>query len=361
MKQWMVALALVLVLGGATPSHAATQEVRVLAVGNDNSSLKADEKALEYARKRAVYLAARKLGVKDPSGTVAKFTDKQFADIIRGANVVKTRRDGTITYSEVNVTIVDGPLRRALKLPELPEDPADKLTMRAVLLLPLYVAPSRAYLWEKENLLREPLADEIRRQARGGILLPGGDLEDLRLIDYQNALTVKPEELKPMFDRYGAEEIIIAVLTPGASGTMDASSVLLRRLKIDGSRNEVIEIPPETAEEISSVRLAKSASAIANAITQIASSTAERDQLLRNKSTQIPVRFAYAIPKDLAFMIEAVRNSPEVLSLDLPTIGLAQVTGTIYLKGDEATLKEALIKQGVIVTVMSKGWRLSVR
>jgi hypothetical protein len=284
MKQWMVALALVLVLGAATPSHAATQEVRVLAVGNDNSSLKADEKALEYARKRAVYLAARKLGVKDPSGTVAKFTDKQFADIIRGANVVKTRRDGTITYSEVNVTIVDGPLRRALKLPELPEDPADKLTMRAVLLLPLYVAPSRAYLWEKENLLREPLADEIRRQARGGILLPGGDLEDLRLIDYQNALTVKPEELKPMFDRYGAEEIIIAVLTPGASGTMDASSVLLRRLKIDGSRNEVIEIPPETAEEISSVRLAKSASAIANAITQIASSTAERDQLLRNKS-----------------------------------------------------------------------------
>ncbi|MBX9725781.1 MAG: hypothetical protein K2X09_00825, partial [Rickettsiales bacterium] len=305
--------------------------------------------------------AVRKLGVKDPSATVAKFTDKQFADIIRGANVVKSRRDGTITYSEVNVTLVEGPLKRALKLPETSTEPADKLTVRAVLLLPVYVGPTRAYLWEKDNALRAPLSDEIRRQARGGILLPGGDLEDLRLIDYQNALTVKPEELKPMFDRYGAEEIIIAVLTPGASGTMDASSVLLRRLKPESTRNEVIEIPPENVEEISSVRLTKSASAIANAITQIASSTAEREQLVRDKSTHIAVRFAYTIPKELAFMQEAVRSSPEVLSLDLPTIGLAQVAGTIYLKGDEAALKEALIKQGVVVTVMSKGWRLSVR
>lgn len=361
MKQWMAALMLMMALGVSAPCMAATQELRVLAVGNDSSSIKAEEKALDYARKRAVFLAARKLDVKDASARVAKFTDKQFAEIIRGANVVKTRRDGSITYSEVNVTLVEGPLRRALNLPEVSPDAADTLTVRAVLLLPVYVAPGRAYLWEKDNLLRAPLSDEIRRQARGGILLPGGDLEDLRLIDYQNALTVKPEELKPMFDRYGAEEIIIAVLTPGAAGTRDVSSVLLRRLTPDGVRNEVLDIAPENAEEVSAVRLAKSASAIASAITRIATSTAERDQLLRNQTSQIPVRFAYAIPKELAFMQQAVRSSPEVLSLELPMIGLAQVTGTIYLKGNEAALKEALTKQGVIVTVMSKGWRLSVR
>lgn len=360
MKHWMGAWLIGLLVLGASPAMAGTQDIRVLAVGNDSSSLKAEAQALDYARKRAVFLAARKLGVKDPSGTVAKFTEQQFNDIIRGVNVVQSRRDGTTTYSEVNVTIVDEVLRRALKLPALAQNPED-LKLRAVLVLPLYVGRERAYLWEKDNQLREPLSDEIRRQARGGILLPGGDLEDLRLIDYQNALTVKPDELTPMFDRYGAEEIIIAVLTPGAHGTTDASSVLLRRLRRDEARNEVLEIPPESAEETSAVRLSKSASAIAAAVTQIASSTAEREQAVRDKAMKLPVRFAYAIPQDLARMQKAVQSSPEVLTLDLPTIGLAQVDGTIYLKGNEDALKEGLIKQGIIVKVMSKGWRLSVR
>lgn len=359
MKQWILALAAFVVVGIGTGAHASTQDVRVLAVGADNSSIKAEEKALDYAKKRAVFLAAKKMGAKDASAAVAKFTEKQFTDIIRGTVVGKTRREGEMTYSEVTVTVVDDVLRRTLKLPLPSEAPVDRL--RAVLLLSVYVDEARAYLWEKENLLRGPLADEIRRQARGGILLPGGDFEDLRLIDYQNALTVKPEELKPMFARYGAEEIIIVIFKPSAMGTMDASSALLRRLKLDSARNEVIEITPASPEETSLMRLAKAANGIAAAVTQIASSTAERDALLREKAAKIPVHFSYTIPRDLAHMQEAVRTAPEVLTLELPNIALSKVDGMIYLKGEEASLKESLKKRGIIVTVLSKGWQLSTR
>lgn len=355
-------IAAALALLATAPAHASVQEIRVVGVAVNSSSMQAEAQALDYARKRAVYLAARKIGVKNPEKLVAKFTATQFDQIIRGANVVQQRRQDDITYLEVNVTVVEEALLRALKLPDdYGKPPAPEMKVRGVLLLPVYVGKERAYLWEKENILRPLVSDEIRRQAHGGVLLPGGDFDDLRLIDYQNALTVKAEELKPMFDRYGAEEIIIAVLTLSQAGTEDNSSALLRRLKRSTSRNEVVEIPPESADESSDMRLQKSAAAIAGAVTQIATSTAERDQALRQAAKQVKVRFSYTIPRDLARMQDAVRSSPEVLYLDLPSIALARVTGTIYLKGDDEALRNALTKQGIIVTSINDGWRLSVR
>lgn len=359
--QWIAAVLCISVLAPAFSAHASTQEIRVLAVGVDSSSLEAEAKAMDYARKRAVYLAARKLGVKDVSKVVARLSDTDLAAIIRGADVVQSKRTGDMTYSEVNVTIVDEQLRRALRVTDQPVADAD-MKLRGVLLVPVYVSHDGAFLWEKENQLRQPLADEVRRQSHAGVLLPGGDYDDLRLLDHANALTVKPDELKPMFDRYGAEEIIIAVMTPSAPGTMDPTSVLLRRLNVSGDvHNEVLNVPPDSTDESSTTRLSKTATAVASAVTQIATSTAEREAAIRAKSKQLRVRFAYAIPKDLARMEDAVRASPEVYYLDLPSIALAEVNGTIYLKGDDQALHDELVKQGLIVTSINDGWRISVR
>lgn len=351
-------------LCAASPAHAAVvQEFRIVGVGVEDNSTKAQDLALDYAKKRAVYLAARKLGVANASEVVAKFTPTQYSEIIRGTNITQTRRKQEITYLEVHVTLLEVPLRRALKLPEGEKMVEATATppLRGVLLLTVYVSPERAYMWEKGNQLRAPMADEIRRHAHGGVLLPGADLEDLRLVDYQNALTVKGEELKPMFERYGAEEIIIAVLTPSSVGSMTPSSILLRRLTLKGNRNELLEVPPAVPEETSAIRLARSAEAIAAAVTQIASSTAERDEAARRTAKKMPVTFLYSVPKDFARMQDAMRQSPEVLSLDLPSIGLARVSGTLYVKGDVETLRAALVKQGIIVTPHLGGWQVSVR
>ncbi len=342
-------------------AHAAVQEIRVVGVGIDSSSKTAEAIALEYARKRAVFLATRKLGVPEPHKVVAKFKDADYRDIIRGANVTQSRRSGETTYLDVSVTLVDESLRRALKLPPAAEaNPAD-YRMRGVLMLAAFVGKERLYLWEKDNLLRKPLTEEVRRMSRGRVLLPSGDLSDLRLIDYQNAMTVQPDELIPMFDRYGAEEIVIVALRLSDAGTEDASQVIIRRLKRDSARHEILTILPASMEEAVAIRLNKATTAIASAVTQIASATAEHDALLRAKAEKLHVRFSYTIPKDLARMQQAVLESPQVLFLDMPSIALARVGATIYLKGDAEALREELVRQGIIVTAINDGWRLSVR
>lgn len=346
----------------AAPAHAAVQEMRIVGVGIDNSSLKAEEIALDYAKKRAVYLAARKLGISNASEKVAKFSTAQMDQIIRGVNVTQTRRVEYTTYLEVQVTIVDTALQRALKLPDDYRKKIDTdMPLRGVLVLAGYAGKDRAYLWEKDNVFREAISDEIRRQSRGGVLLPGGDMDDLKLIDYENMLKVEPAELEPMFNRYGADEIIIAVLTMGQPGTSDNTSVLLRRLQPKTVRHEIIEIPVASNDEPIKTRLAKAASALATAVTQIASSTAERDKALRAGAKTIPLRFNYSVPKDLAKMQNAIRTAPDVIYLDMASIALARVSGTVYLKGDETSFREHLVKQGVLVSTTDDGWRLSVR
>lgn len=344
------------------PAHASVQEMRIVGVGIDSSSKQAEQKALDYAKARAVYLAIRKLSVPDPGTVAAKLKPAQWDLILRGATITNRRREGEITYLEVQVTVVDEALLRALKLPEnYGKSPVTATKLRGVLLLPMLVGKEHAYLWEKENILRPLVSAEIRRQSQGGLLLPDGELEDLRLIDYQNALTVKPEELKPMFDRYGAEEIIIAVLTPGATGTKDSSNVLLRRLSHSEVKNELLEIPAESELENSATRLSKATSSIVGAVTQIASSTAQNERTARDHAKQIKVQFSYSTPRDLAKMQSAVQSAPQVLFLELPSIALAQVAGTIYLKGEANALRETLLKQNIFVTTIESGWRISVR
>lgn len=355
-----LALSLLLLLSPAT-SRAALQEMRVTGVGVHDSSFIAEDMALDYAKKRAMYLAVRKLGLgeKEAAQALSKLTPDQFREIIRGTDVKNTKRKGDVSYLDVEVTLVDEALRRALKLPESEAPPT--VNSRGILVLPVYFDKGRAYLWEQGNLLRPVLTDELRREAHGNVMLPGGDLYDLRLIDYQNALSVKPEELKPMFERYGAEEIVIAVLTPGQPGTLGVSNILLRRLTPTDVRTETMDVAADAANEPSEMRLAKSASAITRALTQIATSTAERDLALREKAKKIKVRFNYTTPQDLALMQKAIRSDPHVVFLELPTITLARVTGTIYLNGEEDALRSALMKQGVIVGTTEDGWRLSTR
>jgi hypothetical protein len=217
-------------------------------------------------------------------------------------------------------------------------------------------------LWEKDNALQAPLSDELLRQAHGAVLIPGGDYEDLRLIDYQNALTVKAEELKPMFERYGAKEIVIAVVTPGALATSEPDSVLLRRLSLTQPlRNEVMEIKPESPEEGAQVRLARTVRALATAFTQMANSTAEQQQLRLDAAQKIKVGFIYTTPRSLAEMQAAIRDSKGVLQLDLPAIALKDMRGLVYFEGDVSELKAGLMKKGLRISEQGDSWILSTR
>lgn len=356
--QWFAMLLVAFCL--ATPAHAGVEEYEVLAVGIDKNEDRAQNFALDYARKRAVYLAVRKLGFGNASTVAAGISDKDMAQIIRGATILQTKRTGEKTYAQVSVTIADEPLRKLLGVKDPMEEQAAIIRSRRMVMLLPAIMQEKPMLWGKENILRAPLGTELLRQSHGSVILPGGDLQDLRLIDAENMTHVTMAEMKPMFERYGVDEIIITMVTLGTEKTAQASQVVLRRLSALNPRDETFEVrasESDTREQ----RLTAVARAIAGVATEIATSTAVSERAKLDSAKKIPLALHYAIPKELATMQAALRATPGVLSLELPTASLNDATGILYIEGDSSAIREAISKQGVIIREAGGGWALSVR
>lgn len=361
MKKLLLCLAVVSI---AFSAQAAVQQMRVMAVGIDRRADRAEELAMNYAKMRAVYLTARKLPVDQVGAKVERFTAADYKEIVRGLKVNNIKRLGERTYADVTVSILDSALRRKLGMPEQSYlDGGDEQTrMRGVLVMPVYVKSSRPYLWEKDNQLRTPLRDESLRQSQGAVLAPAGDLDDLRLVDYANVLTVTGKELEPMFKRYGVEEVVIAIYTPAATGAQPVEeSILLRRLTPSRTMTERVQIPKTSVAMTEEASLKQAAMLIGNAVTQIASATAIDDQARLAKALQIPIDFAYANPRELARMQNTLRAQREVLLVKLPAISLGEIDGIAYVEGDPKKLSEKLKKAGIFVTDSGAGWKLSLR
>lgn len=361
MKKLARSLAILLTLAFCLPANAAIQQVRVLGVGVNNSSAAAETEAVEYAKKRAVYLVALKMQVDNASARVAALKPDDFAHIVRGSTVLHVRREDKMTYADVSVSVIDTEIRRIFNLPEPSTVTDGPSSMRSVLVLPVYATAEATYLWEPDNKLREPLAAEVLRQSHGAVLVPSGDFEDLRLVDHVNVGTVTGTELKPMFDRYGADEIIVVMATLGADGTLEPAHVTLRRLTPAAARAEVMTITPTSAADKADARLASVAASVAGAVTQIAASTSQQEQEALAKTNSVKVHFSYANPRELATMQEAVRGAPGVILLEIPAISLQDVGGTVYFTGDKKALLGALSKLGVIVTAHGDDWVFSMR
>ncbi len=335
-----------------------------MGVGIDDLGNAAEEKAIDYARKRAVYLAARTMGGPDAGFKVARFSEDTMRQIIRGTNIDQTKRNGNVTYIDMRVTIVEEMLRKALKMPPataaLDAASATK-KIRGVLVLPVFVGPENPFVWEKENELRNPLAEEVIRQSHGSVLVANGDFEDLRLIDAKNVLTVTSDELKPMFERYGTREIVIAILTPSPEGKTTPTTMILRRLTQLTTRTELLELPNTNAEEKKASRMSRAVAATANALTRIAASTSEDELAALAKATPIKVRFNYATSREMGQMERAIRLTPGVMMVEMPTIALNNMAGTIYFDGDRNLLQSRLSKQNIFIRDDAGGWVVSLR
>lgn len=342
-------------------ARALPQDYTILAVGVDTSREKAANYAMHYARQRAMFLAATKLGVKTPEQAIKRLSPQAVTQIIRGTTVEKTQRIGEKTYQQIRVTVVEDALMRALGMNAAAAQPRTAKT-RTVLLVPVLVTPTKTWVWEKENTLRAPLSDEILRQARGTVILPSGDLEDLKLIDRDNATNAKYDELKPMLARYGVDEVVIAALQRHEEGSPEPSRVLLHRISPKARRDEVVELPPDSPEDTPEIRMLAAVRAIAAAATQIASSTDEDIQDTLAAATKIPLRFIYTTPKELARLTETVRTAPGVLQLELPAIMLNNVVGKIYLEGnDSSALRKYLAGKGIIIRDVGNEWSAAAR
>lgn len=350
---------MLLVSFAAMPAHAALHEIRVIGVGIDTLRSEAEAKAVDYAEKRALYMLARKLNVPRASEQLAQLKPEDIKEMIRGHTVIRTQRKDDVTYAEVKVSVIDTPLRRALGLPD--EAEGIKFRKRGILVMGVYMDGERPLLWEKRNPLTEPLKSQGLKMGKGAVILPVGDPEDLRVVDYNNILTIEYAEIKPMLERYGASEVLVAVVKTGLENTQDPTDILMRRLTDRGIKLERITVKPIKASATEDERANDAVFAIAQIATDLASSISLDERQALEKANKLALEFNFITMKEYGDMQEAVRAYPGFRQLDLPSINLHKVQGELYYDGDEKKLRDHLKKYAIYVRPSADGWALSLR
>lgn len=362
-RTWQRACAVIFTLfaliGPLAPAHAALHEIRVIGVGIDVLRSEAEEKAVDYAKKRALYLLARKLNVPQASEQLAKLRPQDIEEMIRGYTVIRTQRKDEVTYAEVAVSIVDTPLRRLVGLPE--EDAAPKFRRRGVLIMAVYMDGDRPLLWERRNPLLEPLKSQSLKLGKGSVVMPVGDPEDLRVVDYNNILTIEYRGIQSMLDRYGAGEVLVAVVKTGAEGSEDPTDILIRRLSDRGIKLERVTIKPTKPAATEADRVNDAVYAISQVATDLASSVSLEERRALEGVPVLPVTFSFITMKEYGDLQAAVRAYPGIRQLDIPSIDLHKVQGTLYYDGDEQKLRDHLRKYAIFVRPNADGWTISLR
>lgn len=341
------------------PAHAALHEIRVIGVGIDPLRSAAEAKAVEYAKKRALYTLARKFGANQAEKQLAKLTQTEMKEMIRGYTVVRSQRRDDVTYAEVKVSIVDTPLRRSLGLPE--ENQETAFRSRGVLVLGVYMDGDRPLLWEKRNPLTESLKSQSLKLGKGSVIIPVGDPEDLRVVDYNNILKIGYDEMQTMFERYGANEVMIAVVTIGLEGTNDPTDILLRRLTDRGVKLERVSLPPKNPEQKEAARVQDAVNSIAQIASELAASLSIQERKAMEKVAQLPITFSFITIKEYGDMQAALHEYAGFTQLEVPSIRLQRVQGVLFYDGNEKKLRKHLEKYAIFVRPDAEGWTISLR
>lgn len=352
--QWLPALLCLFFVGTA---HAAMQEVTVTGIGVHPDIEKAQPMALDYAKRRALYEMALKWNVEDLQTKMQRLPAGVIAQSVRGARIVDFKREGDVLYTKTVVSVLDTPLKRALKVP---------LSMASniprglgVLIIPVFKDGEQILVWDKSNPLRAPVRRAALTGGNQSVVVPLGDAKDLAEIDYDNILNARYQQFEGLLKRYGAKEVMVVLLTP-PEGEDAPTRVLVNRIFKDGMKPELLEIKAKKGSNMAA-RYHDVAVTVVGLAAQRAAATSGEERDKRAKASAQPVIFRFTTMAEYGQVDKIVRAGPDVTGLEVKNIALQEVDGVLYHTGTPEKLREYLEKQSVKMREEGGSWVLSLR
>jgi hypothetical protein len=204
----------------------------VRADASAQSATKARESAFAQAQTAAFTTLAARLVPAQDLGRLKTPDAATIATLIQDFEITNERLSsvryiGTYTFRFDPVAVQTFLAGRGLTRIENPVVPdAPPSVSGLTLVLPFLEDSGRTVLWTEDN----PWRQAWQAGARAPIVLPAGDVDDMRAIPDGAAMTYDPAALKEMTARYGAARAVVALARrlpdprqPSATGSMEVS------------------------------------------------------------------------------------------------------------------------------------------
>lgn len=213
------------------------------------------------------------------------------------------------------------------------------------LVIPIYRGESGTRLWDSPNPWLAAWLDFPDGASLVPVVAPFGDLQDMREVDIDAALSGDAAALETMARRYGAREVVVAVAEPQG----DSLSVTVNRY---GGRtpvgSEQFSVPPVAeGEEEGASQLALAVERTAALLDESWRSQAQIQSGERNSMT---VLVPLAGVGDSWFNIqERLRQVPTVVEADILSLSPREAVVDIRFMGSEAQFREAIAQQNLTI------------
>jgi hypothetical protein len=138
---------------------------------------------------------------------LAAYAPDVIAPLIQGYEVLRERTSSVRYLADLSVSFNPEAVRRVLSEAGIPfaETPS-----RPVLIIPVMTSEGVGVLWEDPNPWREAWQNLPARDALLPVVVPYGDLADIRDLSTVQALRGDPRRLRVVADRYGARDVVVA-------------------------------------------------------------------------------------------------------------------------------------------------------
>lgn len=337
-------------------TYAATQEVKVMADIMGDSPVDAQNKAVDYAKKRAFFLTLAKLAP-DKADAIAKaMTTEQIYGFIRGYQLTQEKADGNHYLAEYLVTVSADRIGR---LVVSDDSTATNDNAKPVLVLPVLTDGDKTLMWEPENAWRSIWNSVALERGENLLIMPYGDPQDMTITDSATILGYGFSSLKNMAKRYGTNEIVVVRAKIIRDTEPKSIRVTMRRLgeKLDKTKDVSFEVNNEGDAPES--LLPTAARDVADQLKEIAR-LYEGDTLkkLANAKT-IGLQVEFRRLGDWVKTQDALRKLPSVIQLDIGSINIQSAQATLYYNGTPETLEETMKANGLNVATQTTPWVIS--
>ena len=193
-------------------SHSITSD-KVFVIENvsvdetSSTALKAREKALETGQKGAWKKLLERMIFPEMVNKVADISYSELRSLIRGYQVTREKTSTVRYLADLNVTFNANEVRQYflnnnIEYAETPSAP--------VLVIPIFIRQGAASLWETPNPWRDAWQNLPKQRGLVDILVPLGNLADIRDISAIQALRGDQKRLRKIVERYHAKTVVIA-------------------------------------------------------------------------------------------------------------------------------------------------------
>jgi hypothetical protein len=216
-RRWSLPLICALIaLGGVIPGGAplrALQPDEVFIVApvpvdvTAESALSARAEALRMGQILAWKSLLNRLTLPGGAGALLEYRSDQLTPLIQGFEVLRERTSAVRYLATLSYSFNQDEVRRLLAdagvaFAETPSRP--------VLIIPILTSEGVGVLWEDPNPWREAWQNLPARDGLLPIVVPYGDLADIRDLSTVQAMRGDEKRLRAVADRYGARDVVVA-------------------------------------------------------------------------------------------------------------------------------------------------------